>query len=93
MTATAAQLDTLTVVFRDREPPHGIGMYQTRHHRHLDTAVFYVTEGNFGCDCNRYRAVYPGRNDDIPCGDDRFEIVSMRWKGKEVPRTEWEDAG
>ena len=48
---------------------------------HLDSLVFFWTEGNFGCDCNRQlefeRAGSEPEDDDPTCGDDRYELISL----------------
>lgn len=42
-----------------------------------DSSLFWWTDGNFGCDCNR-GIVFAGDDDaadDVPCGDTRFTAI------------------
>lgn len=42
-----------------------------------DSSHFWWTEGNYGCDCNRYLVWndYPDEDDDTPCGHTLFTVL------------------
>lgn len=45
--------------------------------KYLDS--FMWTEGNFGCDCNRYIFFYGGEvKEDLQCGDSRFKVIGWQ---------------
>jgi hypothetical protein len=39
------------------------------------------TEGNMSCDCNRGLCFYPEEESDFPCGDVRFDLLSITEDG------------
>lgn len=38
---------------------------------------FRWEEGNDSCDCNRFIHFYPESEESYPCGDERFELISI----------------
>lgn len=44
-----------------------------------DNPLWYFTEGNMGCDCNRGLVF---GDDSVPCGETRFELLSLVWVHK-----------
>lgn len=43
-----------------------------------ESLEFYWTDGNLSCDCNRLQQFYPDSKEIIDCGDERFELVSIK---------------
>ena len=62
----------------------------------LDHTEFFLTEGNFGCDCNRgicfERANNPKWDGDRPCGHDTYTIPRVILSdGRKVPIDDTDD--
>lgn len=43
-----------------------------------DGLVFYWTEGNMSCDCNRYMEFYNDHETKIDCGKERFKLMNIK---------------
>jgi len=58
---------------------------------------FWWTDGNYGCDCNRYLVWndYPDEDDDTPCGHTMFTVLHATLQTGEVVKIDSEasDAG
>ena len=41
-------------------------------------SLYFWTEGNFGCDCNRSDIWYGDLEHDVDCGDEAFSVIDVR---------------
>jgi hypothetical protein len=49
----------------------------------IEDTELYWTEGGYSCDCNRFSEFYNKHEEDTPCGNERFKLLSIRRKTPE----------